>query len=384
MAFTSELMSQFTESAIRRSTVWSIQHDSINLAQGYSEDDAPSELKQAAIDAVSNNRNQYSDTWGTAPLREAVADKTNRFYGTSINGRDHVTITCGATESMMASLLSVVNPGEEVIIFEPAYENFRAHCLLARAKPVFVPLTEVDYEIDRSALENAFSDNTAAIIINNPNNPCGKVFSRKELRYIAELCRKHDTVAISDEVYEHMVFDGREHVCLASIDDFQDRWIVVSSCSKSYYITGWRIGYALSTPEITNAIRRCHDFLSGVAPTPLQDAAALALGFNDVYYTRLLAHFDKKRKLLVEILQDVQLSCTPPDGAYYILADMSAYDFEDSTAFCDYLLKEIGVTAVPWTSFYSHYDIGKHRVRFTFSKSEEMIREAGKRLQALK
>lgn len=378
-----ELVSQFTESVIRRSTVWSFEHSAVNLAQGFPDDETPHDLKQAAVDAILGNRNQYSDTWGTERLRQAIADNVNRRYQLEVNGREHVTVTCGATEAMMAALLAVVNPGDEVIMFEPTYENFRPHCFIARAKPVLVPLRGAEYTIDYEALSNAFTSNTAAIIVNNPNNPSGKVFTKEELAFIGNLCQKHDAVAISDEVYEHMVFDGRKHICLASVDEFRDRWIVVSSCSKTYFVTGWRIGYAIAAKDFTAGIRRCHDFLSGVAPTPFQDAAAVAVQFDQNYYDWLLDHYTAKRKLLVETLNSVRLTCSPPQGAYYVLADMSRYDFNDSVDFCDYLLKTLGVGAVPWPSFYSHAELGRYRLRFTFSKTAEAIERAGERLRSL-
>ena len=383
MPKSAQLVSQFTESVIRRSTVWSIQNGAVNLSQGFPDDETPKELKEAAVNAILENRNQYSDTWGTEQFRQAIADKVNSLYGLNVNGKENVTVTCGATEAMMASLLAVVNPGDEVIMFEPTYENFRPHCFIARAEPVLVPLRGPNYDLDQEALNDAFNEKTAAIIINNPNNPSGKVFTREELMFIAKLCQEHDAVAISDEVYEFMVFDGRQHICLGSLDDFQDRWIVVSSCSKSYFITGWRIGYAISKIEFTNGIRRCHDFLSGVAPTPFQDAAAIAIRFDQDYYDWLLIHYTAKRKLLVDILNSANLTCSLPQGAYYVLADMSAYDFSDSVEFCDYLMKEIGVAAVPWPSFYSRPELGKYRLRFTFSKTVEAIQRAEGRLKAL-
>jgi aminotransferase len=383
MPKSAQLVSQFTESVIRRSTVWSIQHGAVNLSQGFPDDETPKELKQAAVDAILGNRNQYSDTWGTEQFRQAIADKVNLLYGLNVNGKENVTVTCGATEAMMASLLAVVNPGDEVIMFEPTYENFRPHCFIARAKPILVPLREPDYGLDREALSNAFTEKTAAIIINNPNNPSGKVFTREELTFIANLCQQHDAVAISDEVYEFMVFDGRQHICLGSLDEFDDRWIVVSSCSKSYFITGWRIGYAISKAEFTNGIRRCHDFLSGVAPTPFQDAATVAVGFDQNYYDWLLKHYTAKRKLLVDILNSANLKCSLPEGAYYVLADMAAYDFNDSVEFCDYLMKQVGIAAVPWPSFYSRPELGKYRLRFTFSKTVDAIQLASDRLKAL-
>lgn len=383
MPDTSELVAKFTESLIRRSTIYAIEHGAINLSQGFPDDETPRELKQAAIDAIAANRNQYTDTWGTEPLRQAIADKANRFYGLGVNARDNVTVTCGATEAMMASLLAVVNPGDRVIVFEPAYENFRPHCLIAHAEPVFVPLVGANYEVNFDMLASAFDERTSAIIINNPNNPSGKVFTLEELRRIGELCQRHDVVAISDEVYEHMVFDNKTHICLGSVDEFRDHWIVVSSCSKTYFVTGWRIGYAISNSRFTQGIRRCHDYLSGVAATAFQDAAAVAVNFDQGYYTWLLEHYSKKRKLLVDILNNAGLKSAPPEGAYYVLADMSVYDFPDSVAFYEYLMREVGVVCVPWISFYTHAELGKHRVRFTFSKSIEAIQNAATRLQLL-
>jgi aspartate/methionine/tyrosine aminotransferase len=379
----SRLAGQFTESVIRRSTIWSRQHGAVNLAQGFPEDDAPEELKARAIDAILSGRNQYSDTWGTAEIRDAVAIKMNRFYGLDLAGAENVTVTCGATEAMQASLLAVVDPGDEVILFEPSYENFRAQILIARGQPVSVPLVGANFELDRDRLADAFTDRTAAILVNNPNNPCGKVFSSEELELIASLCRRHGVVAIADEVYEHMVYDGLAHRCLATVPGYDENWIVVSSCSKTYHVTGWRIGYAVAPPELTHAVRRCHDFLSGVAATPFQDAAVAALGFDDAYYAWLRDHYDRKRSLMVEVLNRVGLACPTPRGAYYVLADMADFAFHDSVEFCQYLLREVGVAAVPWTSFYSLPEHGRTRLRFTFSKSEDTIHQAAVRLERL-
>jgi aminotransferase len=380
---TSHLVEHFTESVIRRSSVWSREHHAVNLSQGFPEDDCVEELKRAASESILRGRNQYSDTWGTEEVRQAIAEKMNRFYGLLLSGHDNVTVTCGATEAMQAALLAVVNPDDEVIHFEPSYENFRPQILIARGKPVPVPLVGPDFALDGDRLADAFSERTAAIIVNNPNNPCGKVFSADELALLAELCQRHRVVAIGDEVYEHMVYDGRAHLCLATIPGLADNSIVVSSCSKTYHVTGWRVGYAVACPELTDAVRRCHDFLSGVAPTPFQDAVISALRFGEDYYVRLKEHYDRKRALLVNVLRQAGLACSPPQGAYYVLADMSAFDFEDSVAFCNYLLRQVGVAAVPWTSFYSTPGPGRTHVRFTFSKSVETIQEAAHCLERL-
>jgi aminotransferase len=383
MARTSRLAGRFAESVIRRSTVWSVQHGAINLAQGFPDDEAPREVTRRAIEAIAGGRNQYSDTWGTADLRQAVADRMNRDHGLGVDGAGQVTVTCGATEAMAAALLATVDPGDEVIVLEPSYENFRPQCLIAGARPVAVPLAGPRFDLDRDRLSDAFSGRTAAILLNNPNNPCGKVFSRDDLQFVAGLCARHDAVAISDEVYEHMVYDGLRHHCLASIEGLEGRWIVVSSCSKTFHVTGWRIGYAVSDPERTRGIRRCHDFLTGMAATPLQDACVAALGLGEAYYAWLLEHYTRKRLLLVDALNEVGLDCSAPEGAYYVLADMGRFDFEDSVAFCQYLMATIGVAAVPWPSFYSDRGLGKTRLRFTFSKSEETIRSAVERLRRL-
>lgn len=383
MSRISTLSQQFTESVIRRSTIWSHQFQAANLSQGIPDDETPSELKQRAIEAISKDRNQYSDTWGTDELRQSVAVKSNRFYNLHLNGHQHVTITCGATEAMMASLLAVVEPENEVIIFDPSYENYRAQVLIARAKPVFVPLNPHTLKIDEDKLTDAFNDRTAAIIINNPNNPSGKVFDYPELELIADLCIRYNVTAISDEVYEHMVFDGRDHICLASVMQHKANWIVVSSCSKTFSMSGWRVGYSVAPTATTAAIRRCHDFLSVAAATPFQDAAVIAFGFDEEYYSWLLAHYENKRDTLVSLLNEVGLICEKPQGAYYALADISNFEFDDSVEFCDFLAKEVGVAAVPGTAFYSDAKIGRHKIRFTFCKSEETLELARTRLSGL-
>lgn len=376
----SKVIAQFNESVIRRTTIHARQYQAINLAQGFPDEDTPQEFKQVAIDAIAAGRNKYADTWGVEQLRDAVVRKMKNLYGVDIDPAKNVTVTCGSTESMAATLFALIDPGDEVILFEPAYENFIPQCRLARAKPVTIPLTGDAFAFDRDQLANAFNSNTKAIILNNPNNPSGKVFSQDELAFIGQLCVQHGAYVIADEVYEHLVYDGRKHHTLASISACGANWIVMSSCSKTYFMTGWRVGYVIAPQETTNGIRRCHDFLTGMAPTPLQDAAAIALGVPDRFYESLRTRFGERRKRLVKILNDLELACVPPEGAYYVLADMSRYDFPTSTEFCEYLLKQVGVAAVPWRSFYAD-PAGRHKVRFTFSKSTDNLVEAGRRME---
>jgi len=369
----------FTESVIREMTRLSLQFNAINLAQGFPDFPCPAELKTAACEAVHNDVNQYAITWGTRDLREGLAQKVKRYNGMIFNPESEITVTCGSTEAMMASMLAVIQPGDEVIVPEPFYENYGPDAQISGAVPRFVPLAD-DFSIDEEAWKSVFSKKTRAIILNTPNNPTGKVFSRKELTFIADLCTEYNTVAITDEIYEHILYDGHNHVSLGSLDGMQERTITIGSFSKTYSVTGWRVGYALACAGITERIRKIHDFLTVGAPAPLQQACVTALSLPDTYYRNLVKEYDRKRKILFEGLRRAGFSCQLPEGAYYIFTDISESGMKD-TEFARFLVEKIGVAAVPGTSFY--HTGGHTKLRFTFSKKDETLHEACRRLEHL-
>jgi aminotransferase len=377
----------FTESVIREMTRVNAQHGGINLAQGMPNFPPPRELVEAAHRALDGDFHQYAITWGAPSLRRAIADKYRRFYGMELDPDQHVTVCCGSTETMLATLLAVLNPGDEVIIFEPFYENYGPGCIIAGAAPVFVPLEPPDFSFDPDRLARAVSPRTRAIIFNSPNNPSGKVFSRAELQVIADLCLEHDLVAITDEIYEHILYDGEGHTPIATLPGMAERTVTISGISKSYSVTGWRVGYAVANPELSLGIRRAHDFITVGAPHPLQEAAVTALGFPDSYYVRLRERYQARRDLLFSQVEAAGFVAWKPRGAYYILTDaahfMKQHGCEDDTAFAMFLVKEIGVATVPGSSFYAHPDLGRTKIRFCFPKTDDMLIEAGRRLQKL-
>jgi aminotransferase len=377
----------FTESVIREMTRVDNQYGGVNLAQGMPNFPPPKELLEAAHRAIDGDYHQYAITWGTPRLRQAIADKYRKFYGMELDPERHITVCCGSTESMLSTLLAVLNPGDEVITFEPFYENYGPGCIISGAEPVFVPLEPPDFAFDPGRLAKAVGPRTRAIIFNSPNNPTGKVFTRRELQVIADLCLRHDLLAITDEIYEHIVFDGQVHTPIATLPGMADRTVTISGISKSYSVTGWRVGYAVASPEISLGIRRAHDFVTVGAPHPLQEAAVTALTLPDSYYLWLRQMYQAKRDLLLGLVESAGFAVYRPRGAYYLLTDVAhflrRYRCADDTAFAMYLVKEIGVTTVPGSSFYAHPELGKTKIRFCFPKTDDMLLEAGRRLQKL-
>jgi aminotransferase len=369
----------FTESVIREMTRLSLQYNAINLAQGFPDFPCPAELKTAACEAVHDDINQYAITWGARDLRQALAQRVKRYNGMFFNPESEITVTCGSTEAMMASMLAVIQPGDEVVVPEPFYENYGPDAQISGAVPRFVSLLD-DFSIDEETWKSAFTKKTRAIILNTPNNPTGKIFSRKELTFIADLCTDHNIIAITDEIYEHILYDGNKHVSLGSLDGMQDRTITIGSFSKTYSITGWRVGYALAGAGITERIRKIHDFLTVGAPAPLQQACVTALRLPETYYRNLAKEYDRKRKILFEGLQQAGFNCQLPEGAYYIFTDISESGMTD-TEFARFLVEKNGVAAVPGSSFY--HTGGQTKLRFTFSKKDETLREACRRLEHL-
>ncbi len=373
----------FTESVIRGMTRLASEHDAINLAQGFPNFPCPDVLKEAAAKALRDDINQYAITWGAKRLRDALAQKYADWYGMTVNPETEITVTCGATEAMASALLAIVDPGDEVIVFEPFYENYGPDAILCGAKPVYVPLAAAG-ELDLDRLAAAFSPRTRAIIVCTPNNPTGRVLSRRELEAIAGLCRRHDAYAVTDEIYEHIYYEG-EHIPIATLDGMRERTITISGASKTFSVTGWRIGTIVAPPDASDAIRKVHDFLTVGAPAPLQEAVAVGLEtLGDDYYTALARDYRARRDLLHGALVAAGFRCTPPQGAYYILADCSAISDLPDDQFAYWLTQEIGVAPVPGSSFYSRPELGRRLVRFAFCKTEDVLREAAGRLARVK
>ncbi len=387
--FLSDKVEHFTESVIREMTRQAMLYGAVNLAQGFPDFAAPTEIKQAAQQAVAADVNQYAITWGAKNLRNAIARQMGVWQGISVDPEKDITVCCGSTEAMISTLLAVCNTGDEVVIFEPFYENYGPDSVLSGAKPKFVKLhpptsAAGEWTFDEKELRNAFDRHTKAIILNTPNNPTGKVFTRAELELIRDLCVEFDVLAITDEIYEHILYDGTEHISMASLEGMRDRTVTINGMSKTYSVTGWRVGWAVAPEKITNAIRKVHDFLTVGAPAPLQEAGATALSLPPEYYTRLAEGYRKRRDHLVPALTAAGFRCFQPLGAYYVMTDISAFGFADDIAFTKHLVKEIGVAAVPGSSFYRDPRDGARQVRFAFCKKPETLDEATRRLAKLR
>jgi aspartate/methionine/tyrosine aminotransferase len=374
---------RFTESVIREMTRLAMMHNAVNLSQGFPDFAAPEVLKKAAMDAVANDVNQYAITWGAKNFRDALVEKIKRFQGIDIDSEREITATCGSTEAMIDVLLAIINPGDEVIVFEPFYENYGPDAIISGATPRFVSLRRPDWSFDEDELRAAFNDKTKAIILNTPNNPTGKVFSRQELQFIADLCQKWDVLCITDEIYEHIIFDGVEHVSMITLDGMRERTILVNGMSKTYSVTGWRVGYIISPPEITGAIRKMHDFMTVGAPAPLMDAGATALRLPNEYYEDLAKHYQERRDRTMKMLSEAGLNPMLPRGAYYIMCDIGSWGYPNDVEFSRFLVKDIGVATVPGSSFFNDPATGKDIIRFTFCKKEETLAAAEERLKKL-
>src|SRR5262245_5261693 len=370
----------FTESVIREMTRLANRHAAVNLGQGMPDFDPPEELKEAACRAIRGGFNQYAITWGAPPLRQAIVEKALRFNGIVCDPDENITVCCGATECMMATMFALVNPGDEVIIFQPFYENYGPDALLSGAKPVWVRLHESDWSIDFDELRAAFSRKTRAIILNTPNHPTGKVFTRAELQFIADLCQEFDAYVFADEIYEYIIYSGQPHVSIATLPGMAERTVTISGLSKTFSITGWRLGYCIAPTDVTPGIRKVHDFLTVGAPHPLQMAAAEALAFPQSYYDELCAGYRRRREVLLPYLEKAGFKLTAPDGAYYVMTDAADLGATDDVEFVTRLVQKVGVAAVPGSSFYSPKELGKTKVRFMFAKREETLHEAGRRL----
>ena len=381
--FRSHRTAQFTESVIREMTRLAIEHDAVNLAQGFPDFGAPEEIKRAAQDAIAADFNQYAITWGAKPFRDAIAAKYQKWYGIDYDPEREITVCCGATEGMIAALLAVTNPGDEIIIFEPYYENYGPDAFLCDAERKLVRLRPPDWTFDPDELRRAFSSKTKAIILNSPNNPTGKVFTRAELQVIADLCHEFDALAITDEIYEHIVYEGASHIPIASLPGMRERTVLVNSMSKTYSVTGWRVGFVLAAPDLTDSIRKVHDFLTVGAAAPLQQAGVTALSLPDSYYEKLSLEYQKRRDFLLQRLEQAGFRCYRPNGAYYIMTDISDFGFADDLSFVRHMIENVGVAAVPGSSFFSDSNAGATLIRFCFCKKYETLEKAGDRLRRI-
>src|SRR5438132_1980836 len=387
-SFLSSKVAHFTESVIREMTRQAMQYGAVNLAQGFPDFPAPREIKESAQEAIAGDVNQYAITWGAKNLRDAIARQMQQWQGISVDPERELTVCCGSTEAIVSTLLAVCNAGDEVVIFEPFYENYGPDAIISGAKPRFVKLrppatSDGEWTFDERELRAAFHNQTKAIVLNTPNNPSGKVFTRGELELIRDLCVEFNVLAITDEIYQHIVYDGTEHISIASLDGMQERTVTINGMSKTYSVTGWRVGWTIAPFAITNAIRKVHDFLTVGAPAPLQEAGAAALGLASEYYQKLAHGYRARRDRLMPALAEAGFKCFRPRGAYYVMTDISGFGFADDLAFTRYLVKEIGVAAVPGSSFYNDPRDGARQVRFAFCKRDETLDEAGKRLRRL-
>ncbi|HSU33112.1 MAG TPA: aminotransferase class I/II-fold pyridoxal phosphate-dependent enzyme [Bryobacteraceae bacterium] len=382
--FGSARVAGFKESVIREMTRLALKHGAVNLAQGFPDFAAPEELKSAAQRAIAEDVNQYSITWGAKPLRDAICDYYRQFYRLSLDPEREVTVCCGSTEGMIAGLLALLNPGDEVIVFEPFYENYWPDSQLSGAVCRFVSQRPPDWSFDPEELRAVFTERTRAVILNTPNNPTGRVFSSEELTLLGQLCEQHDCLLITDEIYEHIVFDGQRHTPPMTLPGMRERCVLVNSLSKTYSVTGWRVGWVIAPPDLTESIRKVHDFLTVGAAAPLQQAGVAALQFPLSYYSDLARNYETKRNLLVGILERTGFRCFQPKGAYYVMCDISGFGFESDVDFCRHLVEQIGVAAVPGSSFFRSPGDGSQLVRFCFAKKQETLEAAAKRLQRLR
>jgi aminotransferase len=376
----------FTESVIREMTrLINARHGEhgINLAQGFPDFAAPQAIKDAACEAIQHDVNQYAVTWGAKGFRDAIAEKTRRFLGLEIDPEREITVCCGATEAMLSALLATLDPGDEVVIFSPFYENYGPDCVLSGARPRFVTLHPPDWSFDRDELEAVFNEHTRGVVINTPHNPTGKVFTREELGFIADLCQRYDALAYTDEIYEHLTYGGAEHVSMACVPGMRERTVVVNGLSKTYSVTGWRVGYAIAPPDITDAIRKVHDFVTVGAAAPLQEAGAVALRLPEEYYGALQREYLERRDLLLEGLRHTGFHAYEPQGAYYIMAEIEHLGLGTDVELARYLIEEHALAVVPGSSFYADPELGRNQVRFCFAKRRDTLERAIQALSGL-
>ena len=369
----------FTDSVIRRMTRVSNKYGAINLSQGFPDFEPPKAITERLAEVASEGPHQYALTWGAQNFRESLARKQEHFYGMKVNPDEEIVATCGSTEAMMAAMMTVCNPGDKVVIFSPFYENYGADTILSGAEPIYVPLKPPTFDFDKDELETAMKQpGVKALILCNPSNPCGKVFTKEELCFIAELAIKYDIYVVTDEVYEHIVYAPHQHICMATLPGMRERTLICNSLSKTYSITGWRLGYVISTPQIIERVKKVHDFLTVGAAAPLMEAAVVGLNFGDAYYKELQAHYTHKKDLFVEGLENIGLPFTRPQGAYYVLMDISEFGYESDLQFCEDLASKVGVGAVPGSSFFKEAE--NRYIRFHFAKQDATLQAALDRL----
>lgn len=378
----SDRTEKFTDSVIRRMTRISDEYDAINLSQGFPDFEPPQAITKRLAEVAAEGPHQYAVTWGAPNFREAVAKKYEHFTGISINPNEEIVITCGSTEAMMATMMSITNPGDKVAVFSPFYENYGADAILSGAEPIYIPLVPPAFTFDKAVLEKAFADGAKALILCNPSNPCGKVFSYDELMTIAELAIKYDAYVVTDEVYEHIVYAPNKHIYMQTLPGMSERTIMCNSLSKTYSITGWRLGYVIANPEIIDRVRKVHDFLTVGAAAPLMEAAVTGLEFDDSYYEELAAHYMHMKNLFIGGLEKLGFKYTDPQGAYYVLLDVSEFGVKDDNSFCEWMIKNVGVAAVPGSSFFKE-NINNY-IRLHFAKQDDTLNEALKRLATLR
>ncbi len=372
----------FTDSVIRRMTRVSLQYGAVNLSQGFPDFDPPKEILDRLAEVAHEDYHQYSITWGAQNFREALAEKQSKFMGRNIDPNSEIVVTCGSTEAMMAAMMTVTDPGDKVIVFSPFYENYGADAILSGAEPIYVPLYPPEFDFNPDELEAAFKQHPKALILCNPSNPCGKVFTYNELKFIADLAEKYDTFVITDEVYEHIVYAPNRHVYFATLPGMWERTISCSSLSKTYSITGWLLGYIIASPNIIEVAKKVHDFLTVGAAAPLQEAAVTGLRFGDEYYDDLREKYTAKRDLFIKGLNDIGIKHTVPQGAYYVMLDISEFGFESDLEFCDVLARDVGVGAVPGSSFFR--EPVNNLIRLHFAKKDETLYEALNRLSDIR
>jgi aspartate/methionine/tyrosine aminotransferase len=374
-------LNNFTESVIREMTRVANKYDAINLSQGFPDADPPKVVIEAAVKAMQQGPHQYAVTWGAQNFRQALIEKQQKWMGLELNAEEHVVVTCGSTEAMMVAMMSVCNPGDKVIIFSPFYENYGADTILSGAEPIYVPLEPPLFTFNPETLRKAFEQRPKALVLCNPSNPCGKVFTLEELTLIADLAKEFDTFIITDEVYEHIIYAPHTHHYMASLPGMFERTISCSSLSKTYNMTGWRLGYIIASAKVIAGARKVHDFLTVGAAAPLQEAATVALKLPDEYYHEMQQDYTRKRDLFLSYLDRAGLNYSRPQGAYYVMVDCSGFDISDDVAFCHWMAKEIGVAAVPGSSFF--HEPVNHLIRLHFARDEEILKAAGERLQRL-
>jgi aspartate/methionine/tyrosine aminotransferase len=376
----SERLSNFTESVIREMTILSEEYDAINLSEGMPDFDPPSQLLEAAVEAIRRGPNQYPITWGQRNLREAIAKKAKAFNNIDADPEKGVTVTCGSTEAFTAAVLALTNPGDRIVVTDPLYENYVPDAVIAQAELVYVPFTGRDLTLDEESLKTAMTKHPKLLILNTPNNPTGKVFDKNLLKLIADLCEEEKTIAITDEIYEHIVYDGKQHISLATIGNMHERTVTISGASKTYSVTGWRVGWAIAEAELSDAIRKIHDYLTIGAPTPLQEALVTALNFPTKYYDKLADMYDRKRRIMMKILDEVGLEYYRPEGAYYILVNVPA-EFKDGRELADHLLKGARVAVLPASALYRNKQLGNKKIRLAFCKKDVTLQEVGRRFR---